>query len=289
MAENAADSTEVSKDASRSRRRAPPDPSTDPSAGAAGSAQQLCRPLRPAPACRTALESCICPPSPPTSPPFPVGGEVFPLPSPPGARGCPGPPLRRRFPGSWAAVRSGGSAGCRVCGDGNWGVGHAERDRPALAAAPWPAPRAVRRQPWPGASGGTLGASVSLQHPGYYQSGAPEVGAVRLAWAVPKIALHRLQAGRVPCELSDFLQEIHPPSTAPHPLPSASSTLGLSSPCLHVWGCLDLTETSQGIQQCAKSQVWKSRRMQDAVPASLGACEKETGESASVCQTRCFY
>lgn len=75
----------------------------------------------------------------------------------------------------------------------------------------------------------------------------------------------------------------------PHPLPSSSSTLGMSSPCLLVWGCLDLTKTSQGIQQCAKSQVWKSRRMQDAVPASLRACEKETGESASVCQTRCFY
>lgn len=129
---------------------------------------------------------------------------------------------------------------------------------------------------------------MPLQHPGYYQAELPEVGAVRLAWAVPKIALHCLQAGRVPCEFSGFLQESHP-LPLPHQLPSASSTLGVSSPCLLVWGCLDLTEISQGTQQCTKSQVWKSRRMQDAVPASLGACEKETGESASVCQTRCFY
>lgn len=239
MAENAADSTEVSKDASRSRRRAPPDPSTDPSAGEAGSAEQLSRPLRPAPACRTAMESCICPLSPPTSPripPFPAGGEVFPLPSPPGARGCPGPPLRGRFPGSWAAVRSGGSAGCRVSGHGNWGVGHAERDRPALAAAPWPVPRAFRRQPWAVASGGTLGASVSLQHPGYYQSGAPEVGAVRLAWAVPKIALHCLQAGRVPGSCQVFCKKSTPP-TAPPPVTFCFLNIGVEQP---LFTCLGL-------------------------------------------------
>lgn len=206
MAENAADSTEVSKDASRSRRRAPPDPSTEPRAEAAGSAEQLSRSLRPAPACRAAVLSCICPPSLPRTPaaipPFPVGREVCPAPSPAGAaRG-------RCFPGSWVAVRSGGSG---AAGGGDSDAGHAERDRPCLAAAPWPAPRAFRRQPWLGSFGGTLGASVSLQHPGCYQVELPEVGAVRPAWAVPKIALHCLQAGRVPCELSGFLQEIHPP------------------------------------------------------------------------------
>lgn len=58
---------------------------------------------------------------------------------------------------------------------------------------------------------------MSLQHPGCYQVELPEVGAVRPAWAVPKIALHCLQAGRVPCKLSGFLQEIHPPDPAAPP------------------------------------------------------------------------
>ncbi|KAL2310248.1 hypothetical protein Nmel_006498, partial [Mimus melanotis] len=118
MAENAADSTEVSKDASRSRRRAPPDPGTDPSAGAAPSAEQLSRPLRPAPACRAAMVSCICLPSPPTSPRIPlvpVGREVCPAPSPPGASREVGRPCGAEAP-----------RGVGAAGGGNSEVGHAE-------------------------------------------------------------------------------------------------------------------------------------------------------------------
>lgn len=139
-----------------------------------------------------------------------------------------------------------------------------------VSAAPWVSPSGA--VPEAGAEGG--------------RSVPPRA---RLAWAVPGMALPCLRAERAPCELSGFLRETRPPTRPPPRLPSVSSTLGSSSPPLRVWGCLDLTETSQGTQQCAKSQIWKSRRMRDAVPASLGACEKETGESASVCQTPRFY
>lgn len=100
MAENAADSTEVSEDASRGR--APPDPPCHPRPAAALSAQQLF----PAPPASSCLPCCsgslhLPPPIPPAIAPFPVGREVFPVPSPAGARG--------RFPGSCVAVRSGAS------------------------------------------------------------------------------------------------------------------------------------------------------------------------------------
>lgn len=78
---------------------------------------------------------------------------------------------------------------------------------------------------------------MSLQHPGYYQAELPEVRAVRLAWAVPKIALHCLQAGRVPCELPGFLQEIHPPG-APPPVTFCFLNTGVEQP---LFTCLGLS------------------------------------------------
>lgn len=119
MAENAADSTEVSKDASRSRRPRSPRPEHC----SLGRSSRKCRTTFPVPPASSCLSCCcgflhLLPPLSPRIPPFSVGREVCPAPSPPGARRCPGPPLRCRFPGSWAAVRSGGS---RAGGSGGSG------------------------------------------------------------------------------------------------------------------------------------------------------------------------
>lgn len=106
--------------------------------------------------------------------------------------------------------------------------------------------------------------------------------------AVPRAAFCRLRAERAPCGLSGPLQETRPPA----PLPWVSSAFPISAPLgssLLVWGCLGPAEAPQGRQQCARSRVWASRGTQDAIPAPLGAREKETGERASVCQTPRFY